>query len=230
MASLSTWFADFRDLLFPRLCAICGKHLNTTEQKLCCACLLRIPYLPKNNFLDNKLSRHFWGKFPIERAHALFSYNQYYDSQRLLMKLKYHHRPDLAHWVGRLMANNLKDSGFFEDIDCIIPIPLHWIRQISRGYNQSLELAKGVHEVTGIPVKNNYVRRIRNNEHQARKTGSERLRNAQNLFMADEEIPYKHILIIDDVVTTGATITSCAKEIYERNPKIRFSVLVVART
>ena len=229
MASIRTWLTDFRDVLSPRFCAICGEKLNTTEQKLCSACLMRLPYFPKKDFLDNEVSRLFWAKIPIERGHSYIHYHKEGLSHELLMKAKYGHRPDLCRWIGAMMARDLTRAHFFDNIDAIVPVPLHWLRQIQRGYNQSRYIAKGLSDVTGIPVSNNWVRRVRNNETQTNKSASERLNNVQNIFQASPSIPACHILLVDDVITTGATITSLAQTILERNTDITFSVITIGK-
>ena len=230
MASFSTWLHDFRDLLSPRYCAVCGCRLNTTEQKLCSACLLRLPYIPKRDFYDNPVARLFWARIPIERAHSFIVYSHEDASHQLLMQLKYNHRPDLGPWLGRLMARDLMTKGFFETMDCIVAVPLHWRRQLSRGYNQSIELACGIAEVSGLPLLRKHVVRLRNNPQQARnKSAGERMENVENLFLAKSRIPYRHILLVDDVVTTGATLTSCAQAILHSNPDVCFSVLTLAK-
>ena len=229
MASIKTWLTDFRDVLFPRFCAICGEKLNTTEQKLCSACLMRLSYLPKNDFLDNEVSRLFWAKIPIERGHSYILYHKEGLSHELLMKVKYGHRPDLCRWLGVMMARDLARLHFFDDIDAIVPVPLHWLRQMERGYNQSLYIAKGISDITNIPVSTKWVRRVRNNDTQTHKSASERLDNVQNVFKVRSSIPARHILLVDDIVTTGATLTSLAQTILKENPDVVFSVLTLGK-
>ena len=229
MASIKTWLTDFRDVLFPRFCSICGEKLNTTEQKICGACLMQLNYLPKKDFLDNEVSRLFWAKIPIERGHSYIHYHKEGASHKLLMKVKYGHRPDLCQWIGVMMARDLAHAHFFDDIDAIVPVPLHWVRQLERGYNQSLYIAKGISEVTGIPVSNKWVKRVKNNETQTHKSASERLNNVQNIFQVRSSIPAHHILLVDDVITTGATLTSLAQTILKENPDVVFSVLTLGK-
>ena len=191
--------------------------------------MLGLPYLPMQDFADNPSSRIFWANIPIEKAHSYLLYRHDSDANRLLAQLKYNHRPDLGRWLGRMMARELRPKGFFTDVECIIAVPLHWRRHWSRGYNQSYELACGVAEVTGLPLLRRQVRRVRNNESQTRKSGEERIQNVQNLFIARPALPYRHVLLVDDVLTTGSTLTSCAKALLQANPDVRFSILTLAR-
>lgn len=229
MASLKTWLCDFRDLISPRYCPICGNRLNSTEEEVCGKCLMMLPYIPIKDFYDNPTARLFWAKIPVERAHSYIRYHNEWDSHRLLMFLKYNHRPDIGRWMGRLMARDLHSMGFFEDMDCIAAVPLHWKRQMKRGYNQSIELARGVADITGLPLVRRQIVRLRNNSTQTRKSMEERIENVESLFHVKSRLPYHHILLIDDVLTTGATLTACAKAILQHNPEMKVSILTLAK-
>lgn len=145
------------------------------------------------------------------------------------MKLKYLHRPDLGRWMGQTMARDLLPKGFFEDVEALMYVPLHWQRQWSRGYNQSRLVAFGIAEVTGLPVLKGAVWRLRNNESQTSKSSEERQKNVRDLFQAKPGIPFRHVLLIDDVLTTGATLSSCAEAISRQNPDMCFSILTWAK-
>ena len=220
---------DFRDLLSPRYCAICGSRLGTSEQKVCTRCLLTMPYVGDIDFNDNFVTRLFWGKLPVERGYSYMYYNRGDNSHNLLTQLKYVHRLDIGQWAGRMIANDLLPKGFFDGVECIVPVPLHWRRLLKRGYNQSEQLARGVAEVTGLPLLKGHVRRIRNNPTQTHKSAEERYENVKNLFRLRRRIPYRNVLLIDDVLTTGATMASCIKAILEVQPETRISVLTMAK-
>ncbi len=244
MTDFKDWMHDFFDLMFPRCCAVCGAHLGRTEREVCASCLVSLPYINLNenedqnedqndnvneNFYSNAIARLFWGRFPIERAWSYLRYRSDSESHLLLMQLKYNHRPDVGVYFGRMMARDLVPKGFFRDIDCLMPLPLHWKRRLARGYNQSTELAKGIAEVTGVPVVTGCIERVRNNETQTHKSVEERIRNVENLFRLRRPIPYRHILLVDDVLTTGASLTACAQAILRAQPDVRFSVLTLAK-
>lgn len=229
MASASLWLRDFLDLFSPRYCAVCGARLNDTERELCGPCLLELPYVACNDFYDNPVARLLWENVPLERAHSLFYYRHDSDSHLLLVRLKYEHRPELGRWAGRFMADTLLPCGFFDGVDAVVAVPLHWRRQWQRGYNQSLMLARGISEATGLPLLRGWVRRIRNNETQTHKMPAERIRNVENLFRSRPGMPCRHVLLVDDVLTTGATLTACARAMVAANPQLRISVLTLAR-
>lgn len=229
MATLCGWLHDFLTVIRPRTCAICGASLNSTEQKLCGSCLLQLPYIGCEDFLDNPSARLFWGRIPVERVCSFMHYHHDVDSHNLLISLKYRNRPELGVWLGRLVARELSPRGFFEDIDCIVAVPLHWRRHLQRGYNQSRELARGISETTGIPLLRRVVVRVRNNKSQTRMSTAERMHNTQNLFRARSSLSGRHVLLVDDVLTTGATLSACAQAIIDLSPDVRISILTLAR-
>ena len=223
-------FSDFLNLFSARHCAVCGRPLSAGERSVCGGCLLGLPYMMEPDFYDNPVSRLLWAKMPLERAYSFLWYRKDDLSAPLLHQLKYRHRPDVGREMGRMMAHDLLARGFFADVDAIVAVPLHWIRQFRRGYNQSQALALGVSEVTGIPVLQRWVKRVRNNATQTRKTAAERTANTEQLFRARPGMPCRHVLIVDDVLTTGATAASCASAIVQTNPHVRISVLTLAKT
>lgn len=230
MFAFSRWLHDHWDIISPRHCAICGCLLNSSEEPLCAGCLMHLSYVDCNDFYDNPVSRLFWAKIPIEKATSHIFYDHYSDSHRLLVQLKYNHRPDIGLYMGRMMALNLEPKGFFQGIEAIVPVPLHWKRQLKRGYNQSRQLALGISAVTHIPVLRGLVVRIRNNESQTNKSFEDRFENVKNLFKAKHDASLHHILLIDDVLTTSATLLACASAIHQANPDIRMSILTLAKT
>ena len=188
--------------------------------------------MPKTNYhlvADNELEKRFWGKFPIERASAYFHYVKGSDFDKILFELKYHGQKEVGEYMGRYMANDLLASGFFNEIDIIVPVPLHKKREKERGYNQSEWIASGISKITGIPVNTNSIKRVEANTTQTRKSLWDRWENVQNLFavVSSSELQGKHILLVDDVLTTGATIASCASKIMEVRG-VRISVLTLA--
>ena len=229
MWTLFSWIRDLRSVVSPRFCAICGRHLSLAEDSLCGECLVGLPFLEINDLYDNPTTRLFWGKVRVERGHSFVRYKAGAKSQRIVSKLKNGHRPDLGVYMGRMMARDLLPCGFFEGIDAIVPLPLHWRRMLERGYNQSSFLARGVADETGLPVIEDCVARVRNNDHQTRKTATERLKNTEGLFCVKGEMPYSHVLLVDDVLTTSATLSSFARAIQEVHPQMRFSILTWAK-
>lgn len=212
-----------------RRCLICRSPLGSQEQKICGACLVQLPFIRRYDFYDNLSCRLLWGRMRVERAFSCMAYRHDDFSHQLLIKLKYDHHPELGRWLGCMMARDLLLQGFFNEIDAIVPIPLHWLRKLRRGYNQSRELALGISKATGLPVLSGVVRRVRNNPSQTTQTASQRMENVANVFQARSGLTYRHILLVDDVLTTGATMSACAQAICELNPDVRISVFTLAR-
>ena len=217
------------DLISPRLCVVCGQRLTVSEEIICSKCNF---HLPRTGFqqdpYENEMAKLFWHQIPIERATALFYYEAHSETANILYELKYKNRPDIGEVMGRLVAKELQPSGFFDGIDGIVPIPLAKKRQRQRGYNQSQEIACGISEITNLPIYNNVVRRNVFEGSQTNKGRWERNENVEKVFeMTDETaIQGKHLLIIDDVVTTGATVIACAKELCKTG-NVKVSVLAL---
>ena len=225
---ISFW-SRLLDLIAPRLCVVCGQRLAVTEDTLCSKCYLHLPRTDfGHNLYENVMAKLFWGQIAIEKATALFYYEPHAETANLLYELKYKNHPEIGEVMGRMMAKEMMNSGLFEDIDAIVPVPLARKRQRERGYNQSLELAKGVSEVTGLPIYNKVVKRTKFAGSQTQRGRWERNENVEDVFeLADgDSIRGKHLLLMDDVVTTGATIIACAKEI-QKASHVKISVLAL---
>lgn len=220
MASVKTYMRAALALLMGERCVVCGRNL--VGAMLCPECLLRLPYINIRGVEGNRIERMFWGITPVVRASATLQYRPSYEMGRLLHDIKYRGREDLAVYIGRMMAQEHLPTGFFDTIDAIQPIPLHPNRQNIRGYNQSERLAQGIAEVTGLPIVN-LVRRRKDNVSQTQFEHEERRKNAEGIFEAlplpaGQCLP-QHILIIDDVITTGATCISCAQALTGYTPE-----------
>lgn len=171
----------------------------------------------------------FWGKFPLERATSFFFYRKGSDFRQVLHQLKYGGQKEIGAIMGRYMASELQASDFFHGVDVIIPIPLHKKKQQIRGYNQSEWISRGIMAVTGIPVDTEAIIRRKNTETQTQKSALERWENVDGIFELhrSEHLAGKHILIVDDVLTTGATTVACASRLAEIEG-VRISVLTLA--
>lgn len=208
-------FHNFLSLFFPDLCVVCGDKLIEGEQHICMGCL---SLLPKTNFHlqpDNRLEQFFAGRVPFEHIAAFAYFIKGGSLQHIIHELKYKRNPEIGNFMGILCGENLKGSDFIRTIDLLVPIPLHPKRQKKRGYNQSLEICKGISEATGIPVDSNTLIRTINNPSQTKSSRFDRWKNVENIFSLTNEETFRdrHILLVDDVITTGSTIESCAKEI-----------------
>lgn len=211
----SFWTRLF-DLIAPRCCAACGNRLAESERHVCLNCLLA---LPRTHYAeqpyDNPMAQLFWGHFPVEKVAAWFFYQPSSPFSGMIHELKYRRQREIGHFIGRVAAEELSKNHFFDDIDLLIPIPLTKRRQRQRGYNQSLEIARGISDVTGIPVREKVVVRTRFEESQTHKSAKERRENVSGVFeLVDSEvISGFHVMVIDDVITTGSTMISCCQEL-----------------
>ncbi|RUT73156.1 ComF family protein [Ancylomarina longa] len=210
--TIRIWVNDFINLFYPDLCAACGNYLFKNEKIICTKCLY---HLPKTDFhlqKHNPVSILFWGRVPIEYAAALYTFSKGSKYQKLIHKLKYHGATEIGIELGKLLGYNLHKSEFFRDIDMIIPVPLHPRKQKIRGYNQAEVIADGIAESMKVPVlTNNLIRKV-HTQSQTKKNKLERWENVDNIFSLQnpEQLCNMHLLLVDDVVTTGSTLEACA--------------------
>lgn len=226
---IKDWLGSFLSLLFPRCCVVCGRPLAKGEECLCTMCNIELPRTDYHLRKDNPVEKLFWGKVPLERATSFYFYRKGSDFRQILHQLKYGGQKGIGAIMGRYMAAELQQSGFFEGVDVILPVPLHKKKQQIRGYNQSEWIARGITAVTGIPIDTEAVVRRKNTETQTRKSSLERWENVEGIFELHhaEALAGKHILIVDDVLTTGATTVECASCLTGIEG-IRISVLTLA--
>ena len=226
------WFSRFLDFISPRLCVVCGRRLSPTERSLCSVCQL---HLPRTAFQfspqDNPMAQLFWHLVPIERAAAFIYYQPHSEMARMVYQLKYRNSPDVGEDLGRLMATDFLLAHYFDDIDLLLPVPLTRKRQHQRGYNQSEMLARGISDVTHLPMAPKALKRQVFRESQTHLSRHERQENVDGIFVVtDTEILRgRHVLLIDDICTTGATLTACAKALASIEG-IRISVLTLGFT
>lgn len=196
-------------MFYPRECLICGHRIDTDEN-ICINCMRSLPRTEHATLRNNRLEDLFVKDNRFVRGAAFLFYDEEGNIRRLIHELKYSENPRLAYELAYKAAQEYVTTDFFEGIDCIIPIPLHPRRLRQRGYNQSLYIAKGLSDVTKIPIDTQHLFRVRNNPKQALKIGEERERNVSNIFKTSypEEMFRKHILLVDDVITSGLTIQS----------------------
>lgn len=231
MKPISFWHR-LLDLISPRLCVICGRRLSATEDVMCNKCNL---HLPRTNYakdaFENPMAKMFWGQLPLEKAAALFFYEGHAETANIIYQLKYENHPEIGIVMGRLMTKELQCYDFFDGIDGIVPMPLTKKRMRKRGYNQSEEIAKGVSQITGLPIYPDLVKRTTFLTSQTKKNRWERTENVEHVFASNKPIPshIHHLLVVDDVVTTGATIIACSRELVGTSG-IRISILSLGLT
>jgi ComF family protein len=192
-------------------------------------------HLPRTTFqftpYDNVVAQLFWGLLPVERAAALFFYEPHSETAQLLYQLKYNQRPDIGEDMGRVMAQEMQLARYFDDIDVLLPVPLSPKRLRQRGYNQSEMLARGISDITRLPIDTRAVCRDHFHQSQTSLTRLERRGNVEDIFRLrhPKRLEGRHVLLIDDVCTTGATLMACGEAI-RHVPGIRISVLTLAYT
>ena len=229
---LTTWLRLVLDLIAPRVCPECGRRFDSSGRELCPYCLKRYP---RTNYhlspTDNDLARLFWGQFPIERAVAFYYYSPQSKLAKVVHAFKYHGRTQLAQELGELMARELLSNGIFEGVDALIPLPLAPVREQERGYNQAYLLAEGISKITGIPIYNNVVKRGEFVQSQTLLGTWQRRQNVDDAFklVNGNMLEGQHVMLIDDVITTGATIIACGKQL-AMIPYVTISVLTLAHT
>ena len=222
---------DVRHMFFPDVCAVCGRSLVEGEQTLCLECDAAMPRTGFHLDADNRLyytllSQHI----PLVHAVSMFHYAASNPYSRIIVDTKYHDMPQLGRAMGRKYAAEIASSGVFDDVDMLVPVPMHWFKQLRRGYNQAYEIALGVADIAGLPVAD--VRASRRHGSQTRRRAYERLLNARRVYgVADvDAIAGRHIMLVDDVITTGATLVSCCEAVRRQSPSTRISVLTLAAT
>ena len=216
MQALKGIMADFISLIYPRICVACGSNLFGQEQVLCTACSYQLPRVDNADFHNNKTGELFWGRIPVNYALSFFYYAKGSLYQNILHHLKYKKKQYIGLEMGRLFASEVKNKSL-KGIDFIHAVPLHYKKLKKRGYNQSDLIAKGFSEVLNIPLISGEISRTEATETQTSKGRYERWENVSGIFKIrrPDIFKNKHVLLIDDVITTGATLEACANAILE---------------
>ncbi len=216
------------DLLYPRLCVVCGKCLTRGEHFLCTCCLYDFPFSDVRFSSARELLAGFEENCRPGRVYSLFYYNKFSDYKNLVHAVKYRSRKELGVFLGRMLGERLPGE---VRVDGIVPVPLHPAREKKRGFNQSYQIALGVAEILQVEIWDKAVVRTRNNVTQTGLEPEERKKNVEDIFALTDaaKVAGKHVLVIDDVVTTGATVHACMKALAEAGG-VRFSLACLART
>lgn len=216
------WIEGLLDLLYPRECCVCGKILEIGEKFLCNGCHDDIPFTYYWSWMENPAEKKLWGRVYLERVIPLFFYSRESKYINLVHRIKYRGDIPLAHHLGKMLGEKILVAGI--DVDVIVPVPLHWRKRWKRGYNQSEEIAKGVAEVLfgkkigRKRVVTNLICRKKYTPTQTKVGMDRKWENVKDAFAIKNGIPdkYQHILLIDDVLTSGATLEACATVLMEQ--------------
>ena len=207
-----TFIDSIIGLFYPSVCAACGTSLYKWEQLVCTRCRNLLPKTGYELVEDNPLARIFYGRVRLKAVTACFFFSKEGKVQHLIHELKYKSNSDAGVLLGQELGKTLNASPWFQGLDYLIPVPLHPKRERERGYNQSLVIAKGVSEVTGIAIGSSFLVRSVNTSTQTHKNKDERWQNVKDIFQLRhvEQLEGKNVMLIDDVLTTGATLEACA--------------------
>lgn len=229
---MNSWFRRLCDLLYPNLCSVCGRELNENELKICTFCRWDMPltdfWLARENYVAELLA----ARFPFEQACAYIHFRSATGGyRRMIHRMKYGGRFDLAYMMGEMFGSALSQSPLYQDVDLIIPVPLHWSKRMLRGYNQSEELSLGMASQMKLEYNFGILKRVRMTRQQARRKSSERWRNVAGAFKVidTQALQGRHVLLVDDVLTSGSTIEACAAALAECGCKISVATLAVAQ-
>ena len=206
---------DVSRLFYPVICPGCGNELFNPKANLCLKCITQLPHTGFANFHDNPIEKIFAGRIPILAAHSEFYFTKNSIIQLLMHELKYKGNLDIGLYLGTLLGESLLKSDRFKTFDYLIPLPLHPQKQFKRGYNQAEIICNGISTSTNIPVLSNKVLRKKQTETQTRKHRTERWNNVFDSFIIEEpeSLYNKKIILVDDVITTGATLEACGNNI-----------------
>ena len=225
----NTW-SDFIALFFPRLCIACEQPLPKSEHCLCLNCQLTLPETHFHETTPNTFTARFDGRVRLEAAAALYFFTQKSRTQHLVHQIKYNDKREAAVELGRVLGKKLAHSAVFQGIDCIVPVPMHPTKQRWRGYNQAEMFADGLSDSMNVDVNTTALQKVKMTISQTKMNRLERLANAQEVFELTnpKALTGKNILIVDDVMTSGATLESCALAITKALPDVKISFATIA--
>lgn len=230
MKIVTDFFNSILHLIYPRQCLCCESELARSEENFCTICK---DELHRTNFEAyseaSPVDKIFWGRLHLKNVFSLLYYKDNLQSRKILQHLKYKNRPDLANYMGKMVGKAIQNTEHFSDIDLLIPVPVHFKKRYTRGYNQSEEIIKGIHSVFPKKYDFEWVQKTKHHSSQTKKNKIERWENVQHTFEVNELLPEgtKHIALVDDVLTTGATLETVINAIKEKH-EVKISILTVA--
>ncbi len=228
---LKNIFDSTLHLFYPHTCTGCGSDLLEDDQLLCLKCIHQLPHTNFANIKNNPIEKYFWGRIPLTAAYSQFYFSKEFLIQHLIHQLKYKGNTQIGFYLGEMMGKTLLSSSRFNDVDALVPLPLYPDKEHKRGYNQATVICNGMSSIMNIPVLNGAVTRQHATETQTRKHRTERWENVKSSFKVvnEKELKDKHLLLVDDVVTTGATLEACGSAIVQEvNTRLSIATLAYA--
>jgi ComF family protein len=222
---LKTILSDLSQLAYPHVCVGCGTDILSNDSLLCAKCFISLPNTNFAQHANNPIEKIFWGRIPLVAAHSQFYFAKQSLIQNLIHLLKYKGNQEVGVYLGELMGKSLLNSNRFKNIDGLVPLPLFPEKERKRGYNQAAVICNGMSEVMNLPVLNNVLVRQRFTETQTKKHRTERWENVEGSFAVLNELAFKgkHLLLVDDVITTGATLEASGNIIL-KIPNVQLSI------
>lgn len=231
MPALQSIIFDTLHLFYPHTCTGCGSDLLNDDQLLCLQCINNLPHTNFAQHANNPIEKIFWGRIPLVAAHSEFYFAKETLIQRLIHQLKYKGNQDIGYFLGGLMAKSLLNSNRFKNIDYLVPLPLYPEKERKRGFNQAAVICNGLSASMHIPVMIGNVIRQRYTETQTKKHRRERWENVADSFLVKDPaiLCNKNLLLVDDVITTGATLEACGHSIVQTaNVQLSLATLSMA--
>lgn len=225
-------FNSVSHLIFPEKCIHCQIELIDKEWNICNTCISGVSYTFFENYAEHtKMDKLFWGRVPIHKTYALYNFEKDTVVQSILHALKYKNNPQIGRKFGKKIGEKIIQLEGFKDLNALIPVPMHPKKKFLRGYNQAEMLAQGISEITNIPIQTSNVKKRIHTESQTQKSLWERWTTSENIFSyAPNNDSLRHIALVDDVLTTGATMERLAKTILDNNPDLKISLITLAIT
>lgn len=230
-SNFNKWTRDLLHVLYPQNCFICKNEYNQSRLAICPICSSELAYTHYEHYPEEtNLDKLFWGRVNLEATYALLRFKQEGSTQQILHELKYRGNPEVGIHFGKELGSKLKGMAKFSDVDALIPVPLHPKKEFIRGYNQAEVICKGIAESSGTKLRKDLLKRISFTESQTKKGKTSRWENMQNRFKIQgiKSAELKHLLVVDDVVTTGSTLETCVRILREEFPEAKISIAVLA--
>lgn len=229
MTTLQKFIENFFQTLYPNLCFGCNLQPKTRDSSFCVQCLHDLPYTDHFETATNIVTNHFKGRVPLDHGAAILIFTEGGIVQNLLHQLKYKGKREIGEIMGEIAGKKILSSPLFHSPDIIIPVPIHTKKQVSRGYNQSTIFGKAIEKIIHVPCKDNILTKKKETKSQTGKSRTDRIQNVSDVFEMKnaQSVSNKHVLLVDDVVTTGATLEACCLEIIKAGAS-KISIVSIA--